>query len=177
MLTANLCSPHREVALGNTFGGTALSSYGGFWISIGIILTPGGFDIASAYGPATNGDFYAAFGLYIFGWFIFTFLLWLCTLKSTLAFSTLLLTVCIAFICLGCSYLDAQNNGGQPNIPLLRAGGAFGMIAAFLAWYNMLAGLMDPSNSFFLIPVVHFPWSEKARADKKAKTDENGESV
>jgi len=29
-----------EFACGNTFGGTALSSYGGFWLSYAIILTP-----------------------------------------------------------------------------------------------------------------------------------------
>lgn len=61
-----------EIAVGNTFGGTALSSYGGFWISIGIILTPGGFAIEDAY--SSSGDFYAAFGLYLIGWFIITFL-------------------------------------------------------------------------------------------------------
>lgn len=33
------------MAVGNTFGATALSSYGGFWIAVGIILTPGGFEI------------------------------------------------------------------------------------------------------------------------------------
>ena len=33
------------MAVGNTFGATALSSYGGFWISYAIIYTPGGFDI------------------------------------------------------------------------------------------------------------------------------------
>jgi succinate-acetate transporter protein len=33
------------MAVGNTFGATALSSYGGFWISFAIILTPGGFGI------------------------------------------------------------------------------------------------------------------------------------
>lgn len=52
-----------DMAIGNTFGGTALSSYGGFWISIGIILTPGGFQIEDSYGDASNGNFYAAFGL------------------------------------------------------------------------------------------------------------------
>lgn len=36
---------NREMAVGNTFGATALSSYGGFWISFAIILTPGGFNI------------------------------------------------------------------------------------------------------------------------------------
>lgn len=33
------------MAVGNTFGATALSSYGGFWISYAIIYTPGGFNI------------------------------------------------------------------------------------------------------------------------------------
>jgi succinate-acetate transporter protein len=42
------------------FGGTALSTYGGFWISIGVILTPGGFRIQESY---SQGDFYAVFGL------------------------------------------------------------------------------------------------------------------
>jgi len=36
------------------FGGTALSSYGGFWIGTAIILTPGGFQIQSSY--STIGD-------------------------------------------------------------------------------------------------------------------------
>lgn len=50
--------------LGNVFGGTALSSYGGFWMGLAIILIPGGFEIESAYGGATV-DFYAAFALYV----------------------------------------------------------------------------------------------------------------
>ena len=33
------------MAVGNTFGATALSSYGGFWLSFAIVLTPGGFQI------------------------------------------------------------------------------------------------------------------------------------
>ncbi|KAF2718412.1 hypothetical protein K431DRAFT_306088 [Polychaeton citri CBS 116435] len=161
-----------DIALGNTFGGTALSSYGGFWIGLAIILTPGGFRIESTYAQEQDlGQFYAALGLYIMGWFIFTFLLWLCTLKSTLAFNSLLLTVWIAFICLGAAYMDARNNAEfAPNTGLLRAGGAFGIVAAFLAWYNMYAGIADPSNTFFIVPVVHFPWSEKGR-ERRGKLD------
>lgn len=41
-----------EMAVGNTFGATALSSYGGFWISWGIAYTPGGFEIAQSLGGA-----------------------------------------------------------------------------------------------------------------------------
>ncbi|KAK5163922.1 Accumulation of DYads [Saxophila tyrrhenica] len=168
-----------DIALGNTFGGTALSSYGGFWISIGIILTPGGFGIEDSYGPEANGNFYAAFGLYIFAWMIFTFLLWLLTLKSTVAFCTLFGSVWISFLCLGTAYLDAQNDpAGAPNVTLTRVGGGFGIAAGFIAWYNMLAGLADGSNTFFVIPVVHFPWSEKGRKDRgKIKDVESGESA
>jgi succinate-acetate transporter protein len=49
---------------GNTFGVTALSSYGGFWISFGIILTPGGFDIAAQYTNPVDFDY--ALGLFLF---------------------------------------------------------------------------------------------------------------
>ena len=42
------------MAVGNTFGATALSSYGGFWISFAIILTPGGFEIESSVEKAAG---------------------------------------------------------------------------------------------------------------------------
>ena len=54
------------------------------------------------------------------------------TLRSTVAFFFLFLTLDLAFLMLGIAYLDFDAEG--PNIPLLRAGGAFGIIAAFAAW-------------------------------------------
>lgn len=56
----------REMAVGNTFGATALSSYGGFWIAIGIILTPGGFEIGTAYGGIESAEWSNAFGFFLF---------------------------------------------------------------------------------------------------------------
>jgi len=44
------------MAAGNTFGATALSSYGGFWIAFAIIFTPGGFDIQNTLLEADNGS-------------------------------------------------------------------------------------------------------------------------
>lgn len=70
------------------------------------------------------------------GWFIFTFLLLICTLRSTVAFFTLFFTLDLAFLFLGLAYL--LHSGGAdaaPHTGLLRAGGAFGIIAAFTAWY------------------------------------------
>jgi succinate-acetate transporter protein len=56
------------MAVGNTFGATALSSYGGFWIAFGIILTPGGFGVVNSLETAGKGSadmFYDSFGLFL----------------------------------------------------------------------------------------------------------------
>lgn len=55
------------MAVGNTFGATALSSYGGFWIAFAITLTPGGFQIEESL-TAANGseaEFYDSFGFFL----------------------------------------------------------------------------------------------------------------
>lgn len=160
-----------EMAVGNTFGATALSSYGGFWISVAIILTPGGFDIVASYTTETSGanDFNNAFGYFLAGWFIFTTILLFCTLRSTVAFFFLFFVLDLAFLCLFLGHLYASD-AGVTNAPLIKAGGYFGMFAAFAAWYNALAGIADDSNSFFVIPVAHFPWSVKGR-ERRQKTD------
>lgn len=158
-----------EMAVGNTFGATALSSYGGFWIAFAIVLTPGGFQIESALETADNGSpemFYNSFGLFLMGWFIFTFILLMCTLRSTVAFFSLFFSLDLAFLLLGIGYLVRTD--GAPTTSIIKAGGFFALLAAFLAWYNALAGIADSSNSFFIIPVAHFPWSEKGR-ERRAK--------
>ncbi|MCJ1313555.1 hypothetical protein MMC25_007234 [Agyrium rufum] len=154
-----------EMAVGNTFGATALSSYGGFWLAFAIILTPGGFDIETAAGA----DFAPTFGFFLMGWFIFTTVLLIATLRSTIAFFSLFFTLDLAFLFLGIGYLQATAAG--PNTGCIKAGGVFGLLAAFLAWYNALAGILDDSNSFFVIPVAHFPWSVTGRERRMAKTE------
>ncbi|KAJ5451832.1 GPR1/FUN34/yaaH protein [Penicillium cf. griseofulvum] len=157
-----------EMAAGNTFGATALSSYGGFWIALGITFTPG-FQIMLELQKADNGStdmFYDSYGLFLMGWFAFTFLLLTCTVKSTAVFFSLFLSVDVAFLLLGLGHLH-RDSQGMPNPPILKAGGLFALIAAFLAWYCALAGIADDSNSFFIIPVFHFPWSEKGRASRR----------
>jgi succinate-acetate transporter protein len=50
------------MAIGNTFGATALASYGAFWISYAILLTPS-FGIASAY--TTTAEYNHAIGFFL----------------------------------------------------------------------------------------------------------------
>lgn len=168
-----LCAGMWEMAVGNTFGATALSSYGGFWLAFGIVLTPGGFGIQAAYKTSTShtNDFNYAFGYFLAGWFIFTTILLLCTLRSTVAFFLLFFTLDLAFLFLFLGHLYTTP-AGKTNASLIKCGGYFGLFAAFLAWYNAFAGIADDSNSFFVIPVAHFPWSVKGRERRNAAKEE-----
>lgn len=157
-----------EMAIGNTFGATALSSYGGFWISFGIILTPA-FNIPESYANAKTGvsNFDAGFALYLWAWFIFTTLCMLLTLRSTVAFASLFVVLDAAFLCLALSKSLAVS-AVSASASLQTAGGVFGLLAAFLAWYNMFAGMASRENFWCDIPVSHLPWSEKRRAERSA---------
>lgn len=56
------------MAVGNTFGATALTSYGGFWIALAITFTPGGFKIETTLLEADKGSagmFYDSLGLFL----------------------------------------------------------------------------------------------------------------
>lgn len=53
---------------------------------------------------------------------------------------------------LGIGYLHLVD--GAPDPTLIHAGGGFGLLAAFLAWYNALAGIADTSNRY----VAPDPW-------------------
>jgi len=163
-----------EMAVGNTFGATALSSYGGFWISFAIILTPGGFEIVSSLGGGTSSPFLDSFGFFLMGWFIFTFILLMCTMRSTVMFFLLFFWLDLAFLMLGIGYL--KHEGGAPNGACIKAGGVFGILSAFWAWYNAFAGIADSTNSFFVVPVLHFPWSDKGR-EKRTKVNNDAHRV
>lgn len=154
----------REMAVGNTFGATALSSYGGFWIAYGILLTPN-WNILGKGGPYQSEATLAvdplmgesAVGIFLTGWFIFTTILLLCTLRSTVMFFMLFFTLDIAFLMLACGAFAVDNGAKEAAHRLTQAGGGFGMLAAFLAWYNAFAGIADsrydPPSSIFPSPV------------------------
>ncbi|KAJ3540307.1 hypothetical protein NM208_g5121 [Fusarium decemcellulare] len=156
-----------EMAVGNTFGATALSSYGGFWIAYGILLTPP-WNILDKEGPY-HGDTGSVMGFFLTAWWIFTTLLLICTLKSSVAFFFLFFAADMCFLLLACeSYANDLGNASAKDA-LQQAAGFFGFLASFLAWYNALAGIQDSSNSFFQVPMGHFPWSDKGQELRKER--------
>ncbi|CUM66237.1 uncharacterized protein PRCAT00003897001 [Priceomyces carsonii] len=139
-----------EMIIGNTFAGTAFTSYGPFWLSFGTIYVKS-FGISDAYADApeqlSNG-----IGFFLIGWIIFTFLLLLCTLKSTVMFVLLFVVLEITFI-----LLAAANFTGSALVT--KAGGIFAVITALVAWYNAFAGVATKHNSYLrartiLLPII-----------------------
>lgn len=142
-----------EVVVENPFGATALSSYGGFWMAWGAIETDA-FGIKTAY--ATSGELNDMVGFFLLGWFLFTFMMMILTLKSTVAFFSLFLFLDITFLFLTIGHL------GHTAV-CNKIGGYFGIITAFIAWYNAFAGLANHENSYFVPKVIYMPGSVLAK--------------
>ncbi|EGW33126.1 protein FUN34 [Spathaspora passalidarum NRRL Y-27907] len=145
---AQLVAGMFEIAVGNTFGGVALSSYGGFWGSWAAIQVDA-FGIKAAYAEEPK-QFANAIGIFLIGWFIFTFFMMLMTVKSTVAFFMVFFLLTITFLLLAIS----EFNGSTA---VKKAGGVFGLLTAFTAWYNAYAGIANPQNSYITIKGVQLP--------------------
>ncbi|KAI5960023.1 hypothetical protein KGF57_001967 [Candida theae] len=137
-----------EFATGNTFGCTALTSYGAFWISYAAIFIEA-FGIEEAYQKDAS-QMENAVGFFLIGWAIFTFVLVLNTLKSTVAFFSLFFFLFITFVLLA---------GGafSGHVGVTRAGGVFGVITGFIAWYNAFAGTATKANSYIVAHPIPLP--------------------
>lgn len=141
-----------EIALENTFGGLALSSFGGFWLSYAAIFIPW-FNVAGAY--ESKKDLENAVGFYLIGWTLFTYGLCSCTLKSTVMFFLL-------FFMLGNTFLLLSIGSFTQSTGPTKAGGVLGLITAFIAWYNAYAGLANRQNSYITIKGTQLPiWGKK----------------
>ncbi|KAJ7241449.1 Gpr1 family protein [Mycena rebaudengoi] len=129
---AQLLAGMWEFPRGNVFGATAFTSYGAFWLSYASILIPGS-GIAAAYTDLT--EFHNALGIFLFAWFIVTFLFLLASLRKSVAFIALFGFLSTTFLLLGIGEFIAKP-------AIVTAGGAFGIITAFIAYYIGLSDLL-----------------------------------
>ncbi|KAI5955859.1 hypothetical protein KGF54_001361 [Candida jiufengensis] len=137
-----------EIAVGNTFGGVALSSYGGFWLSWAAIHVES-FGILAAY-EGKSDELANALGIYLIGWFIFTFFLMLMTVKSTVAFFGVFFFLTITFLLLAIGEFSGKSS-------VQTAGGVFGLITAFFAFYCAYSGIANAQNSYITVKAIPLP--------------------
>ncbi|EIE88278.1 hypothetical protein G6F46_002308 [Rhizopus delemar] len=133
-----------EFRTGNTFGATAFSSYGGFWLSFATIFIPG-FNVLESYANASSSVLEQSLGIYLMSWAIFTGIMLIASHRSSIGLISLFFFLFITFVLLAAAKF---NNSLTTQV----AGGAFGVITAIIAWYNALSGLLTRDSSRFLLP-------------------------
>jgi succinate-acetate transporter protein len=138
---AQLLAGMWEFRKGNTFGATAFSSFGAFWISYWAFVA-----FFSKGVPTT------AVGLYLIAWGIFTFYMWIASFRTTVAVNVVFLLLWITFVVLGIG--AASNTDG-----ITKLGGWIGIATALVAWYASFAIV---ANSTFRRTL--FPMRELGRA-------------
>jgi len=136
-----------EFAAGNTFGATAFSSYGGFWLAYATIFIPGSGTLA-AYAGTDELD--SAVGFFLAVWFIFTFIMLIGSLRSSIGLISL-------FFFLDLTFLFLTIGAYKTNPKINKAGGGFGIITAFIAYYCGAANLINREVNFFDVPLGAIP--------------------
>ncbi len=137
----------------NVFGATAFSTYGGFWIGLGLWALL----VAPAAGAKAGKD--VAWILVAFAIFN-TYMLFWSTMVNTAVFAvflTLELTEVILFI---------GNFAG--NTSIVKFGGYVGVVTALTAWYTSAAGVANGTGGRTIVPVGRALWSPAAPAPEPA---------
>jgi uncharacterized protein len=127
-----------EFRKGNTFGATAFTSYGAFWMSFAAY--------AKFVAPGLPADSaYKATGLYLLGWSIFTAYMFLASLRVSGAIAVVFGTLTATFVLLTIGELAQKTN-------ITHVGGVVGIITAAGAWYASCAGVANDTWQRTVLP-------------------------
>jgi succinate-acetate transporter protein len=139
----------------NVFGSTAFSTYGGFWLALGMfVLLLGTTNIATTLKLApTDIDNGLAWFLLSFAIFNTYMMLW--SLRVNVAVFGVFLTLEITEILLTIGFFRVAH-GASPWI--LHAGGWAGIVTAGVAWYASAAGVVNGMSPRPVLPVGRPMW-------------------
>lgn len=137
---AQLLAGMWEFKRGNTFGATAFSSFGAFWLSYWYIVN---------HFPAS--DVHQALGLFNLAWALFTAYMTVAALKTNLAVLAVFVFLTLTFLFLG---LGALQNGTPPPDTLTRIGGGLGIATAVLAFYASAATVINVTHKRDVLPTL-----------------------
>jgi succinate-acetate transporter protein len=129
-----------EYKKGNTFGATAFTSYGLFWLTLVFInILPN-----SGLWPSTEGNI--ALGSYLLMWGIFTFLMFFGALKSNRALQVVFLTLAILF------FLLAIGHYTEISI-IINIAGYEGIFCGSSAIYLAIAEVLNGAYGRTVLPI------------------------
>jgi len=128
-----------EFRTGNTFGATAFTSYGAFWLSFWAF-------VQFFEDKVPKADAGHAVGLYLIAWGIFTTYMFVASLRTTGAVALVFVLLAVTFIVLGIG-----NAGGNESI--VKLGGWIGLATALAAWYASFAEVTNATFGRTVFPV------------------------
>jgi len=125
----------------NTFGATAVSSFGAFWMGLGILFV---FDIFGHTVFAGDGAIW-----FLFCWAVFTTYMWVASFRVSGAVMLVFLLLAPTFWAL---WLGALN-GDAAGKGFTQIGGYLGLATAVVAFYTSFAGVINSTFGTTMLPV------------------------
>jgi hypothetical protein len=123
----------------NTFGATAFTTYGAFWLTFYFLIT-------RFLDEIPEGSHAEAVGTYLLAWTIFTFYMWIASLRlngALIAVFTFLLAT-FGLLTVG-AYTETSG--------ITHLGGWLGVVTALLAWYTAAAIIVNSTHGKAVLPV------------------------
>jgi succinate-acetate transporter protein len=140
----------------NVFGATAFSTYGGFWLSVGILVVL----VTSSHGFAglfKGSDLDNALAWFLIAFAIFNTYMLLWSTRVSVAVMGVFLTLEITEILLAIGYFRIAHGHSAY---MLHAGGWAGIVTAAVAWYTSAAGVVNGMAPRAVVPVGRPIWGE-----------------
>ena len=129
-----------EFTKGNTFGATAFTSYGAFWLSFWWLTAH-----LETY-KIPEADAGKGLGLYLIAWGIFTAYMTVAASRVSGAVLTVFVLLTATFVILGIGDLNAADG-------ITKVGGFVGIATALAAWYASFAGVTTFAFKKPIVPV------------------------
>jgi uncharacterized protein len=143
----------------NVFGSTAFSTYGGFWLALGIFVVLA--ETTKLGGTLKGNDLANGLAWYLLAFAIFNTYMMFWSLRVNAAVFAVFLTLEITEILLAIGFWVAAHRGVAPvgaDVGWIRAGGWAGIVTAAAAWYASAAGVVNGMSPTSVLPVGSPLW-------------------
>jgi succinate-acetate transporter protein len=132
----------------SVFGATAFSTYGGFWMGLGLfVILAGTTKFAAGF---QGGDLTNSLAWFLLAFAIFNTYMLISSLRVSGAVFLVFLTLEVTEILLVIGFFNLSHGGTEW---WLHAGGWAGILTAGVAWYASAAGVMNGVAGRIVMPV------------------------
>jgi succinate-acetate transporter protein len=132
----------------NVFGATAFSTYGGFWMGLGIFVVFA--ETTKFLGGFAGGDLTNSLAWFLFAFAVFNTYMLIGSTRVNVAVFGVFLTLEVTEILLVIAFFNLSHGGGEG---WLHTAGWVGIVTAAVAWYASAAGVLNGVAGRTVLPV------------------------